>query len=104
MIRTSIRKGVKLRSSLVPMDRLTRAPAPSGVSIASKTLRMARGVVLVAVKEGSLGGTTGRPLKVGTAEGIVVLVEVAKDEFAELVMFLLLFVALRIYGRICCRW
>ena len=102
--RTSIRKGVKLRSSLVPMDRLTRAPAPSGVSMASKTLRIVRGVVFVAVKDGSWGGITGNPLKVDTAEGIVVFVDVAKDEFVELMMFLLQFVALKIYGRICCRW
>lgn len=72
--RTSMRKGVKFFNSLVPTDLLTLAPAPSAWSIASKTLRTLRGVVVVAVKEGSLGGMTGRPLKVDCAGAIVVFV------------------------------
>jgi hypothetical protein len=72
--RTSMRKGVKFFNSLVPTDLLTLAPAPSAWSIASNTLRILRGVVVVAVKEGSLGGMTGRPLKVDCAGAIVVFV------------------------------
>lgn len=98
-ILTSIRKGVKFFNSLVPTDLLTLAPAPSAWSIASKTLRIARGVVVVAVNEGSLGGMTGRPLKVLCAAGIVVLVVACGVEVVVVVIFF----ELR-YGRMFNRW
>ena len=53
------------------MDRLTVAPAPSDCSTASKTLAIPRVLGDVAVREGSLGGMTGRPTNVD--EGDIVL-------------------------------
>lgn len=41
---SSIRKGLKLRNFGVPIERRTRAPAPSACSMARKTWRMARAV------------------------------------------------------------
>ena len=52
---------MKLRSLGVPIERRTVAPAPSDWDVASKTLRMPRGVGFVAVREGSSGGMTGYP-------------------------------------------
>ena len=96
-----MRKGVKFFNSLVPTDLLTLAPAPSAWSIASNTLRILRGVVVVAVKEGSLGGITGRPLNVDCAGAIVVFVVAWKVVFVVAVVVRLF--ELR-YGRIYCRW
>lgn len=59
-----MRKGLKLRSLGVPIDRLTVAPAPSACSMASKTFAMPRVLGVAAVREGSLGGMTGRPTNV----------------------------------------
>ena len=53
------------------MDRLTVAPAPSACSIASKTLAMPRVLGEVAVREGSLGGMTGRPTNVDDGDIVV---------------------------------
>ena len=61
---SSMRKGLKLRSLGVPIERRTVAPAPSACSMASKTLAMPLGLGEAAVREGSLGGMTGRPTKV----------------------------------------
>lgn len=58
------RNGVKCRSSWVPTDLLTLAPAPSACSIASKIFIILRGVDVLLFKEGSFGGITGRPWKV----------------------------------------
>ena len=49
----------------MPMERRTWAPTPSDWEMARKALRMARGMDMSAgvVREGSLGGTAGRPGK-----------------------------------------
>ena len=60
-----MRKGEKLRSFDVPIERRTRAPAPSDCSMAKKAWRIARGidmfVGLLGVKK--VGGMRGRPKK-----------------------------------------
>ena len=60
---SSMRKGVKLRSLGVPIERRTVAPAPSDCSRASKKVWIPRGFGAVAFKDGSAGGITGRPWK-----------------------------------------
>lgn len=49
---SSIRKGEKFLSCGVPMDLLTRAPAPSACSTARKALRIARGALEFAAGAG----------------------------------------------------
>jgi hypothetical protein len=66
-----MRNGLKLRSFGVPIERLTVAPAPSACSTASKTLAMPRVLGEVAVREGSLGGMTGRPTNVDEGDIVV---------------------------------
>lgn len=61
---SSIRNGVKFLSWRVPIERRTRAPSPSGVSIASKNFAIPRGLGVEVIREGSFGGITGRPTKV----------------------------------------
>lgn len=72
----------------MPMERRTRAPAPSACSLARKARRTARGVIACAslLREGSLGGTTARPGK--GVELLVVAVVVILVAGESLVMFL----------------
>lgn len=69
---------------------------------------MARGVVVVAVREGSFGGITGRPMKVELAAGdIVVFVRVSGSSdvtFVIVVVFALECRAEEMYGKMFCRW
>ena len=61
-----MRNGEKLRSCGVPIERRTRAPAPSDCSIAKKALRIARGIVMFAGFDApyiARGGMRGKPLK-----------------------------------------
>lgn len=62
---SSIRNGLKFLSFGVPIDLRTLAPTPSDCSMARKAFRMARGTDMFGdcVREGSCGGTTGRPGK-----------------------------------------
>ena len=63
----------------MPIERRTRAPAPSLCSVASKALEIWRGEVVV--RGSSIGGITGRPAKLGW--------EVAVDIFEAWVRMLL---------------
>ena len=60
-----MRKGEKFRSFDVPIDRRTRAPAPSDCSIAKKAWRIARGIDMFVGLLGAkkVGGMRGRPKK-----------------------------------------
>ena len=60
-----MRNGEKLRSFDVPIERRTRAPAPSDCSMARKAWRIARGTVMFVglLEEKKLGGTRGSPMK-----------------------------------------
>ncbi len=60
---SSIRKGEKFRSFGVPMERRTRAPAPSDCSMARKACLMARGTVMLAglSEAKKVAGIRGRP-------------------------------------------
>lgn len=58
---SSMRKGEKLRSLAVPIERRTRAPAPSDCSIARKAWRIVRDIDMLPVvagakKEGAVKG------------------------------------------------
>ncbi len=60
-----MRKGEKFLSCGVPIERRTRAPAPSACSRAKKALRIVRGTVMFADLGKpyiARGGKTGRPL------------------------------------------
>lgn len=64
---SSIRNGEKFFSCGVPIERRTRAPAPSDCSMARKALRIARVTVMFAgfgVPYIEIGGNSGRPLNV----------------------------------------
>lgn len=63
----------------MPIERRTRAPAPSFCSVASKALEIWRGEVVV--RGSSVGGITGRPAKLDW--------EVAVDIFEAWVRILL---------------
>lgn len=61
-----MRNGEKFRSCGVPMERRTRAPAPSDCSTARKALRIALGTVIFAglvPPYNARRGRNGRPLK-----------------------------------------
>ena len=60
---SSMRKGEKFRSLGVPIERRTRAPAPSDCSIARKAWRMARGTLMFVGLLGAkkVGGMSGSP-------------------------------------------
>ena len=62
---SSIRKGEKLRSLGMPIERRTRAPAPSDCSTARKAWRMALGTLMLAGLEDAknVGGMRGRSKK-----------------------------------------
>ena len=66
---SSIRNGEKFRNSGVPIERRTRAPAPSACSMARKALRITRGTDIFEVIVGS--GMRGGPSKI---VGFVVVV------------------------------
>lgn len=99
---------ISYRSCPVPIERRTRAPAPSGVSIASNTLAMLRGVTVVALNEGSFGGMTGRPTKVELAAGDMVVFVRACEMFKTVLAIAVVFVfddkAEEMYGIRFCRW
>ena len=60
-----MRNGEKFRSFGVPIERRTRAPAPSDCSIAKKAWRIARGTVIFVglFRAKNVGGTSGSPKK-----------------------------------------
>lgn len=60
-----MRNGEKFRSLGVPIERRTRAPAPSDCSIARKAWRIARGRLMFVGLSGAknVGGTRGSPKK-----------------------------------------
>lgn len=63
---SSMRKGLKLRSCGVPIERRTLAPTPSDCWTAKKALRIARGTDIASAFVSpyiSVGGMTGRPSK-----------------------------------------
>ena len=91
---------MKFLSLGVPIERRTVAPAPSDCSIASKTVRIARGFGEVALSDGSSGGITGRPTKV--EEGAMVdraLFATALSELFEIVLSVLDRKNARMYSR-----
>lgn len=70
-----MRKGEKLRSLAVPIERRTRAPAPSACSIARKAWRMARGMDIFADFDGAKkdGGVNGRLKMESVVEELLLL-------------------------------
>ncbi len=60
-----MRNGEKFRSFDVPIERRTRAPAPSDCSMARKAWRIARGTVMFVglLEAKKVGGTRGSPKK-----------------------------------------
>ena len=69
----------------MPIERRTRAPAPSDCSVARKARAMARGTVMFAGLVGAkeVGGMKGRPKKV-----VLGLLEEARRESRSVVMIL----------------